>query len=526
MPTRFSFAALLAVSLLAAAPSALAAGEPAPGALAQAPAADVRQSVVKIHTKSREPDFIKPWTKREAQESTGTGAVVSWEGRTLILTNAHVVSYATQVDVQGYQQADKIPAKVVAFAKEMDLALVEIKDKAQADAFFKDRPPIPLADGLPAVKDAVNAYGYPLGGEELSVTRGIVSRVEVANYNLGAIGLRVQVDAAVNPGNSGGPVIVDGKVAGVVFSGIPSAQNIGYVIPITEVKTFLAHSKSGTYQPKWRLAGDPDLQTLENKALRAKLGLAPGQGGIMVDPAGNPVKMAPFKPWDVICAIGDHKVDDEGNATIAPNLRGGFAYFVDELAQSGKGAIPVTVLREGKEVKLDVPVTRNRAMLAPRLAPTNAYPRYFIHGPLCFGQGTEELAGFLLGKGGPQFTLSGNPLISRFMDAPAKEGEEIVIVTSPTFDHPIAKGYGQVIFRAVDSVNDVKITSLRQMATVLRDLKDPFVTIKFHDRHGAETLVFKREEMAGSTKQILEDNGIRYRASADLRDLFKDEGDE
>lgn len=535
MPNPRLTCALLFACLATALPTAVVLAQAAAPAAPVAPAAlapdqgpDIRTSVVKIHTKSRYPDFMRPWHKQDVSECIGTGVVIEWAGQTYILTNAHVVAYATQVEVQGYQEADKIPAKVVAYAQAMDLALVQVKDKAQAAAFFKARPPVALADNLPAAKDTISAFGYPLGGDDLSITRGIVSRTEVVHYNLGAIGLRVQVDAALNPGNSGGPAIVDGKVAGVVFSGVPDAQNIGYVIPITEVKLFLKDAADGTYDGKWRLSMDGlPMQTLENKALRAKLRLKFDQTGMLVDPDGDAKELAPLKPWDVLTAIGDHAVDNDGNSKIGENLRGNFFYFIDELAaaragKDGKSSVPVTVLRDGKEIKLELPAAREVPRLMPRLSAQNAFPRYFTYGPLCFAQATEETAMAIIQKAGASFAISGSPLVTRVQDAPATPGEEVVIISSRLFDHPSTKDYGQPLFRSVKAINGKPITSLRNLAETLRDLKDEFVVITFHD-HPTETLVFSRAEMESSTKQILEDNGIRYRSSPDLRSVFKDD---
>ena len=177
------------------------------------PEPDLRNSVVKIHATSKLPSVFQPWRKHPPREGSGTGVIIDGNR---ILTNAHVVAYATQVYIQPYQSADRIEAKVVAYAPGVDLALIELPEDEQG--FFKDRPALAFDDELPAIRGDVSAYGYPVGGEDLSVTKGIVSRIEVANYKHGFIGLRIQVDAALNPGNSGGPAIIDDKVVGIVFA--------------------------------------------------------------------------------------------------------------------------------------------------------------------------------------------------------------------------------------------------------------------------------------------------------------------
>lgn len=85
----------------------------------------------------------------------------------------------------------------------------------------------------------VVTYGYPAGGEQISYTRGVVSRIELQNYvHIGNRSLlAVQTDAAINPGNSGGPVIQDDRVVGVAFQGVPGLENAGFFIPPEGVVT-------------------------------------------------------------------------------------------------------------------------------------------------------------------------------------------------------------------------------------------------------------------------------------------------
>ncbi len=170
---------------------------------------------------------MKPWAKQGPAEVTGSGVII--EGHR-ILTNAHVVTYASQVQVQANEAGDKVFAKVVAIAPGIDLAVLQVDDKA----FFDSRPPLPRASVLPQIKDPVLAYGFPTGGTSLSITKGIVSRIEFVPYNFPVSGLRIQIDAAINPGNSGGPAVAGDKMIGLAFSTLNNAQNIGYIIPNEE----------------------------------------------------------------------------------------------------------------------------------------------------------------------------------------------------------------------------------------------------------------------------------------------------
>ena len=219
----------------------------------------IENSVVKIFATVRYPDPYQPWTKQSPEDITGSGVVI--EGKR-ILTNAHVVNYASQVQIQANQAGDKISATVEAIAPGIDLAVLKLDD----EKFFDTHPPLARAKTLPGIKDAVLAYGFPEGGNSLSITKGIVSRVEFTPYNFPVSGLRIQIDAAINPGNSGGPAVVGDKMIGLTFSRLNDAENIGYIIPSEEIDLFLQDIADGHYDGKPAMYDD--LQTLENPALR------------------------------------------------------------------------------------------------------------------------------------------------------------------------------------------------------------------------------------------------------------------
>ena len=220
-------------------------------------AAAPEEAAVAVLVTQRYPNPVRPWTSGSAVESMGTGVVI--EGRR-ILTAAHVVLYATQVQVQARPGERKYEAKVAAIAPEMDLAILTIDD----DEFFEKRSPLPRMKELPKVQDSVTVYGFPIGGNGLSVTDGVVSRIDFGNYFHHGAGLTIQISAPVNPGNSGGPAVVDGKLAGIVFSQLTEGQNIGYVIPNEEIDIFLADVADGAYDGKPVDGSGTRYQTLEN----------------------------------------------------------------------------------------------------------------------------------------------------------------------------------------------------------------------------------------------------------------------
>jgi S1-C subfamily serine protease len=467
--------------------------------------AAIRESVVKISATMRYPDLVRPWLKQSPREASGTGVVI--EGRR-ILTNAHVVLYASQLYVETSESGDKRAATVEAVSPGMDLAVVKLED----ESFFVDRAPLSRSAALPQVKDSVHVYGYPQGGSSLSITKGIVSRIEFVPYNEGVSGLRIQVDAAINPGNSGGPALVDDTMVGLIFSKLGASDNIGYIIPSEEIDLFLKDVADGRYDGKPAI--HDELQTLENDALRGMLGVDRKVTGMVVHAPDRDDAEYPLKEWDLITRIGDREVDNVGMVRLEDGLRVRFEYLVQKLTRDGK--VSMGIIRKQEPMTITVPVSNQHPKLIEALQ--GRYPSYFVFGPLVFSPATSDL---LSGIGRLSSSLSqiGSPLVTRRADKPGFAGEQLVVVASPMFSHRIAIGYSNPFTKVVKEVNGVKIRNLRHLVETLRDTKDKYVTISFDD-HASETIVFNRQEVLAATDEILTDNGVRQQASDDLRGVW------
>ncbi|HSY44032.1 MAG TPA: trypsin-like peptidase domain-containing protein, partial [Candidatus Acidoferrum sp.] len=358
-------------------------------------------------------------------------------------------------------------------------------------------------------------YGYPVGGDNLSITKGIVSRVEFASYNFPNDGLRAQIDAAINPGNSGGPVVVNGKMIGIAFSKLSSkeTEDIGYIIPCEEINLFLQSIADGQYHDKPRM--DDECQALLNPALRSFLKLGKSVQGVIVCEPAETNEDYPLKKWDVITKIGNSPVDDEG----AVNLNGGLhVYFKYLVQKDGKnGMIPLTVIRDGKEIQIQLPLV-DRPRLVPFL--NGGYPSYFVYGPVVFSVVTDEfIGGYMRGTLGATrmavFGFAQSPLTTRMGDRPAFKGEQLVVVSSPLFPDRLSRGYPNPIGQVVKSINDVPVKNLKDLVQIIREAKGEYIRIEFYGID-APIFVFPRAEMAEETDSILTDNDIRSQGSPDV----------
>jgi S1-C subfamily serine protease len=436
-------------------------------ALTSANAAGPEESVVRVFASLRLPNPTRPWAKQNPVEVMGTGAVI--DGKR-ILTNAHIVLYASEVFVQGQKGGDRIVAKVAALGGGIDLAILTLED----ETFFDKRPPLPRAAKRPAVGEEVTLMGFPVGSTSMATTRGRVSRIDFAPYNDLTEGLRIQVSAVADSGNSGGPALVSGNMVGLVFRRM---QNAGLIIPNEEIDTFLEDVKDGRYDGKPRVTDR--FQTLVNETLRKRLGLKRTDRGIMVRQASKIVPSNPIRENDVVTRIGTAEIDNEGLVDFE-GMRLPFSVLVPPLAKNG--TVPVRLIRAGKPMELGMVVTREDDRLIKPYR--GQYPTYFVQGPL----------------------------VARDSDRVAFPGEELVVVTAPMLAHPMTRGYSDPFGMVVKDVDGVPIKNLRQLVEILRDGKDEHVTIRFHGEF-CETLVFPRKAMETSTADLMAENGIPRRGS-------------
>jgi S1-C subfamily serine protease len=348
---------------------------PARAAETQTPDVDedpVAKSVVRIFTTFRKPDYLQPWQMESEDALSGTGCIIEG-GR--ILTNAHVVADQVFIEVRKAGDPMKYPAKLEFIANDSELATLRVENPQ----FYQGTKPLTLGS-LPRRRDKVSVYGFPDGGDDLSVTEGIVSRVEVTPYaHSGRSMLTIQTDAAINPGNSGGPMIQDGKLVGVSFQMDSEAQNIGYAVPAPVIERFLTDIKDGHYD------GVPDLgvhyESAENAAKRAYLGMPPGVTGVRVSTVGyGSSAWGILETGDVLTAVDGTRIYDDGTVPFRKNERVLMNHLIDR-HQVGE-SVELEILRGGKAVTLAVPLKPFKGLVE---GPTyGVRPSYYVHDGLVF----------------------------------------------------------------------------------------------------------------------------------------------
>ncbi len=339
------------------------------------PNGPVQKSLVRITATSVEPDYKAPWNAGGLERGVGAGFVISGNR---IMTNAHVVANSRYLTVERDGDPNKYPAKVQFIANDCDLAVITVA----APDFFKNMLPLQFG-GIPALESTVSAYGYPIGGERMSVTTGIVSRIDFQLYTHSSVDqhLAIQISAQINPGNSGGPVMQDGKVVGVAFQGYSGdvAQGVAYMIPTPVIKRFLQDIGNGHYDEY------PDLAItyakLQNPAQRKFLGLKDDDRGVLVSSvvAAGPSDGILY-PGDVLLAIDGHPIASDANV----ELEGERAQFEEVVERKFKNdSVKLDVLRN----KQPRTVTIKLYKPWPYSVQGHTYdvrPRYVLYGGLLF----------------------------------------------------------------------------------------------------------------------------------------------
>jgi S1-C subfamily serine protease len=162
----------------------------------------------------------------------GSGSYIQYKGKYFILTNRHVCAAGTQITGNKKQiQVDKHIAKIVAISKRADLCLVESDRKAGLEIAEQAAQPL----------DKITLIGYPRGVGLVIRTGRIIGDERITiNYPYGQLTLlATRISATAYPGNSGSPVLKDGKVVGVLFAGHPSFPHEPFIVPHSFLVEFL-----------------------------------------------------------------------------------------------------------------------------------------------------------------------------------------------------------------------------------------------------------------------------------------------
>src|SRR5438477_382100 len=449
------------------------------------PNGKIQKSLVRITSTEVEPDYRAPWNTCAIGGGVGAGFVIDGPR---IMTNAHVVSNTRYLTVEREGDPNKYPARVLFVAHDCDLALITV----DSPEFFKNMVPLGLG-GIPELESTVSAYGYPIGGERMSVTTGIVSRIDFQLYTHSSIDshLAIQISAQINPGNSGGPVMQNGKVVGVAFQGYSGdvAQGVAYMIPTPVIQRFLQDIKDGRYDKYVDLG--VTYTKLLNPAQRHYLGLQDDDRGVLIPTVVSAGPCAgKVQPGDVLLAIDGHPVASDASVEL----------------EGERVEMPEVVERKfkGDKVKLDLVRDKQPASATIELSTVQPYliqghsydvrPRYVLYGGLLF----QPLDLELIDAYQPSDLRLRHFFDFFVLDQLYIEHPEVVVLTNILPD-PINTYLAPYRGSIVDQINGKKIKTLNDLANALATNPDRFVIKMIGD---GPPLVLDPAQMAAARDRI------------------------
>jgi len=446
---------------------------------------EIRRSIARINNTAQEANYRTPWLPGAMTGGSGTGWVV---GPDRLLTNAHVVSNARFLTVEKENDPKKYIATVEHIAHDCDLALLKVEDAS----FFTGTKPLPLG-GIPELESTVTVFGYPIGGDRMSVTRGVVSRVDFRTYTHSVVDshLSIQIDAAINPGNSGGPVMQGEKVVGVAFQGFSGdvAQNVGYMIPTPVIQHFLNDVKDGHYDRYMDLS--IGIANTLNPAMRKALGLANDDRGVMVSSVQSAgVCAGKLLVGDVLLTIDGHDIASDGMLELE-----GERVLMSEIAERKfLGDTAKFSVMRGK-LPLEVTVKFDRAWPFNMLANTyDTPPAYVLFGGLLF----QPLSRNLLGT--YQFTSDRiNYFYDSFISKELYKDFPEIVVLSAILPDPLNTYLGEFQQGIVEEINEQKIRSLQDVAAAFAKPAE-FYVMKFVGY--GRPLVLERKAVEAARERI------------------------
>jgi S1-C subfamily serine protease len=454
------------------------------------------EGIVNIECNTLEVDYRTPWNPATPGGGSGTGFLIA---ENLFMTNAHVVSDASRLIIRKVGDPTPYRARVKHVAHDCDLALLELVSPAAA---FSTVEPLKIADAVPKLDTTVKVVGFPIGGERISVTRGVVSRVDYQEYTHSGADqhLAIQIDAAVNPGNSGGPVLQDGMVVGVAFQGYSGdvAQNTSYMIPTPVMRRFLKDVEDGKYDRYVDLSITHF--PLMNPAQRKALGLpVDGDLGVMVASVDSEGSCGGIlKTGDVILEIDGHAVEANGSI----DIDGEQMELAEAVERKFAGdRLSLKILRDRKEETVEITLKG----ASHYLMQANRYeqqPQYVMFAGLVFQPLEKPLMA----------AATATSLRTRYWfqyfttDELYREKPQPVILTNVLPDE-INTWLREYSGQIVEEINGVKISRLKDVADAFqKENGSEFHLIRLSGE--GRPLVLSRKEAAAAQPRLLEKYGV------------------
>ncbi len=457
---------------------------------APVPADQAANNTVKITVTSQGFNQDSPWKKNKINKYVISGSVLKG-GR--ILTTSYPLADHVLVEVSKPGGTRKYPARVVVKDYHNGLAILDVEDKS----FYDEVTPVDLAEGRGVYrKKGIIPVWDELGAKKEYTTETIKSSIRIYNPNCAV--LMHQMHTTMNEGGDGEPILIDGKLAGIV-TGLDKKNNTLYVIAADVIDRMLKDLDDGTYE------GLPyfwieyvSIESDEN--FREYLGMSREDEGIYVS------RVAPLssgsgilREGDVVLSINGVNIDDKGmyESHKYGNLNFYGIIFIDRFVGD---TVTMNIIRDRKKMQISFPLLpiRDELFTVPYFE-YDTQCRYIMYGGLIF----QELTRGFMKTWGSDWDKKGDKRLLFYFEKKkinsSKEKERIVIMNR-ILPAPCNTGYqgNRNLILTKANGNDVK--NLNELLRILEDSNDRYIRFDFV---GGEFVILSREEVTRHQELIL-----------------------
>lgn len=423
----------------------------------------VKDTVVQVFSQISETDLLQPYKTPSQYSATGSAFFINQEGD--LITNAHVVDQAKTIWIQIPSLGKRIiSVEVVGMSPDRDIALLRVMpdDLKSIRQTLGRIPHLPLGDSdLVNRSDEVLALGYPLGQQSLKSTTGVISGRE-RQY--------IQMSAPINPGNSGGPLLnINGEVIGINSAGITEAQNVGYIIPINDLKIILPDLY------KIKLLRKPFLGVLFNNASESLTNFlgnpAPGGCYVVEVVKNSTLYKAGVQRGDMIYEINGHRLDVYGEMNV-PWSEDKIS-IIDYVSRLAIGEdIRLTVYRNGQRKELSVKFSQAELPPIRKIYPGYEPVDYEVFGGIVVMQLTVNHI---------QGMKKSIPGLARFAEM-KHQNQPVLLITHVFSSSELFRTRAVMVGATINEVNGQEVHTLDEFRRALLDhAKDHYLTLLLSD---------------------------------------------
>lgn len=433
----------------------------------------LKKSIVQVEITKQRPNHLFPWLNKTPYSYGAVGVVVPGN-KILLLTSR--INYATSIELKKHSSYIPVPAKPVKIDFEANLSLLEVEDKD----FFNDLKPIKFTKNSIQTPETIEIVQLDNSGT-IQTARGRMTGLYMETYTLSHTELPYLNISSNEKLNGNGEVIISkDKPIGLLYK-YSKSKNTGYAIPGFLIDIFLntkIKDKVSVIPYKgFRYAGITD------KTTREYYGMKKHQDGVIVSeviPHSTADKI--LKVNDIILEFGKVEIDSKGFFTHPKYGKQPLSYIAHCGYEYGYGygdKIPVRVLRNKKIKKFGLPLKPfpYRSIRIPYKNNLGQVPDYLIKGGFVF----VELSQFLLQEWGPRWRQRVNKKLLYLNDyhnlSTGWKTRGKIVLLSQVLPHESNEGYHDIGIRIVETVNDKKVRSVKDLYRMIRYSRKEFTKI-------------------------------------------------